>query len=218
MYAPPFPSSAPANPAGRTATGVYATASPGVVPQVRLLTYLMVGTLGLATPDYMEQRSATSTWAQAERHAAPAYALEAQATLAPAARLDRIRGILKVSVADTAKVFGVSRQALYNWRAGAAISVTNLAKLDDLAAAADILAAAGLDRTPQIARRKLGGGKTLLETARDGGSAREGAIALVRMLEREAAQRERVERSLAGHRAARIDVADAGVPGLDESN
>ena len=209
MYAPPFPSSAPANPADRTATGVYATASPGVVPQVRLLTYLMVGTLGLATPDYMEQRSATSTWAQAERHAAPAYALEAQATLAPAARLDRIRGILKGSV---------SRQALYNWRAGAAISVTNLAKLDDLAAAADILAAAGLDRTPQIARRKLGGGKTLLETARDGGSAREGAIALVRMLEREAAQRERVERSLAGHRVARIDVADAGVPGLDESN
>ena len=57
-----------------------------------------------------------------------------------------------------------------------------------------------------------------METARDGGSAREAAISLVRMLEREAIQRERVERSLAGRRAARIDVADAGLPGLDESN
>lgn len=218
MYAPPIPPSVPANPAGRAATGVYASASLGVVPQVRLLTYLMVGTLGLATPDYMEKRSATSTWAQAEPQAAPAPLHAARARLAPAAQLDRIRSVLKANIADTASVFGVSRQALYNWRAGEAISVANLAKLDDLAAAADILAAAGLDQVPQLARRKLGGGKTLLETARDGGSAREAAISLVRMLEREAIQRERVERSLAGRRAARIDVADAGLPGLDESN
>lgn len=217
MYAPTISSSTPANSPVRTATGASATASLGVAPQVRLLTFLIVGTLGLATYDYMEKRSATSTWAQAGRHATPEPMHAAQVSLAPAARLDRIRSVLKASVAETAAVFGVSRQALYNWRAGDAISATNLAKLDDLAVAADILAAAGLDQVPQLARRRLGGGKTLLETTRDGGSACEAAVALVRMLERETAQRERLERRLAVRRAPGIDVSDAGVPSLDEN-
>ncbi len=203
-----------AAPASGAATGARLRAIQ--TPHLRLLTNFVAGTLGLVTPATFEKRGATSTWAQAQRPAPPNQASATHATLTPATQLDRIRTVLKVSVAETAAIFGVSRQALYNWRGGEAISAANLAKLDDLSSAVSLLAEAGLDQVPQLARRKLGGGKTLLETACEGGSARETATALIQMLERENAQRERLQRRLAGRQPVRVDASDAGVPALNE--
>ena len=203
-----------AAPASGAATGAQLRAMQ--TPQLRLLTYFVAGTLGLVTLDTFERRGATSTWAQAQRPAAPNQASATHAALTPATQLDRIRTVLKASVADTAAIFGVSRQALYNWRGGEAISAANLAKLDDLSAAVTLLAEAGLDQVPHLARRKLGGGMTLLETAREGRSVRETATALIQMLERENAQRERLQRRLAGRQPVRVDANDAGVPAMNE--
>lgn len=185
-----------------------------------LTSAFMVGTLGLATPTFIEKRSATSTWnvipASSQSKAANSEVAR-EWVHGPADNLEHIRTVLKVGVTDLAATLGVARQALYNWRAGESISTKNAAKLGDLAEAADLLTAAGLADTPQLLRRKLAGGKTLLEITQEGGSAKDAARALVQMVEHEIVQRKILDARLAKRKRVPIDVADIGLPMLDES-
>ncbi len=183
-----------------------------------LTSAFMVGTLGIATPTFVEKRSGTATWnvvvASSQSRANAEVARDW--VRSPADNLEHIRTVLKVGVTDLAAAFGVARQALYNWRAGNSISPENAAKLGDLAEAADLLAAAGLADTPQLLRRKLAGSKTLLEIAQEGGSAKDAARALVQMVEHEIAQRKMLDARLAKRKRVAIDAADIGLPMLDE--
>ena len=53
----------------------------------------------------------------------------------PAGDLEHIRTTLRISVSDLARALGVSRQAVYDWRAGKAITPDNGERLIDLAPA-----------------------------------------------------------------------------------
>ena len=134
----------------------------------------------------------------------------------PAENLARIREILKPTITELAHLFGVSRQAVYDWQAGKPTAAENAAKLDDLAKAADALALSGIEGSSKMLRRKIAGGKSLLDVVREGGSAASAAQALAQTLGREAKQREQLALRLAGRTKPNVPHDEYGVPMLDE--
>ena len=133
-----------------------------------------------------------------------------------AENLARIGEILKPTIAELAHLFGVSRQAVYDWQAGKPTTAENAAKIDDLAKAADVLALSGIEGFSQLLRRKIAGGKSLLDVVREGGSAASAAQTLAQTLGREAKQREQLALRLAGRAKPNVPHDEYGVPMLDE--
>lgn len=130
--------------------------------------------------------------------------------------LDRIRTVLKPTISNLATIFGVSRQAIYNWLSGEIPVSLHADKIRDLASVVDIVAAEGITFTGQILKRKLKDGKSLFEVVRDGGSAKESAQMLVRLLRRESDQRKVMESRLANRAKYPVNPLDIGSPMLDE--
>lgn len=79
--------------------------------------------------------------------------------------LIRVRTVLKPTVSELAKVFGVSRQAIYNWQSGEEPQPIYANKIKDLAAAADVIAGEAVTLNGHILKRKISNGKTLFEIA-----------------------------------------------------
>ncbi|MGZ5199710.1 MAG: hypothetical protein ACXWC4_08045 [Telluria sp.] len=111
----------------------------------------------------------------------------------PSENLMRIREVLNPAISDLATTFGVSRQSIYNWLNGEPVAEENAAKLQDLAQAADVLAHKGVTVNAALLKRKFAkGGRTLMQVAQAGESARDAALLLVQIQMREVAQRERI--------------------------
>lgn len=134
----------------------------------------------------------------------------------PAENLAHIRETLKPSVTELAALFGVTRQAIYNWEAGRPIAEANQSRLTELALAANVLHASGASGSPRILSRKVDGGLTLLESIRDGASGEKAALNLIAMVEKEAGQRKSLEQRFASRPRKSIDAVDLGVPHTDE--
>lgn len=142
------------------------------------------------------------------------YALDVRETVlprTPAQDLARIREVIKPSVSDLAIAFGVSRQSIYNWLNGEAISGENAARLSDFAQAADMIASEGVIVNSALLKRKFLNGKTLMQVVRDGGSVRDAASQLVQIHKREMVQRERMVARFAS-RAKSTQSADFDLP------
>lgn len=133
----------------------------------------------------------------------------------PAEDLARIREVLKPAVSDLATTFDVSRQSVYNWLNGEPVADKNVAKLKDLAHAADVLAYEGVVVNAALLKRKFANGRTLLQVAQAGESAREAANQLVRIYKREAAQRERIAAQFA-NRTKTPSSADFDLPSAND--
>jgi transcriptional regulator with XRE-family HTH domain len=127
--------------------------------------------------------------------------VEIEPTRTPAEDLDRIRDVLSPSISTLADIFGVTRQAIYNWLKGERLKSEHLAKLKDLAQAADLLADAGITATGALLKRKLVEGKNIFEISRAGGSARDAVLILVQIVQREQQQRELLNSRLAGRKS-----------------
>ena len=56
---------------------------------------------------------------------------------------------------ELARTLNVSRQAIYDWQAGASITAENAEKLANLARATDVLAAERLTTSNEILRRRM---------------------------------------------------------------
>lgn len=140
----------------------------------------------------------------------------ASASRTPAENLVRIREILKPAVSDLAGLFGVSRQAIYNWQAGEQPKPEHVARIEDLAKAADIIAAEGLPHPGQLLKRSISNGQNLLDIVRAGGPASETAQKLVQIARREEQQRRMLDARLVGRKRPSLDYADMGVPNMDE--
>jgi transcriptional regulator with XRE-family HTH domain len=186
------------------------------------LAYCAVGTMGAVTPEMMAQREATSNWGVQYRYpatAAPAAKQAATIALQPTPEQDlaRIRQVLKPTVLELASLFGVSRQAVYDWQAGAQPNPQTTTRLAELARAADVFAQADLPVNTQTLRRKVTGGKTLLDAVLNGGNSLQLAQSLVATLERENNQRARMAQQLAARKRPPHDSADYGAPGLAEN-
>jgi DNA-binding transcriptional regulator YiaG len=134
----------------------------------------------------------------------------------PADDIAHIRAVLKTSVADLAHCIGVSRQSMYNWKSGTSIKSQNLSKLAQLKAAANVLLAEDIHRSPLVLERKLPGGKTLLESITDGADGYTAAMSLVNMLREEAAQQTMLDKRLAARLSGASRNPEYGVPAFDE--
>jgi len=153
-----------------------------------------------------EYKESTLGLAKHEPAVAPRTAAEA---------LSYVRTTLKPAVTELATIFGVSRQAIYNWQAGEHISEGNQALLYELAAAADRIVAHPLAGKVS-AKRKLPGGKSLFEAVADGMPGVEAAGKLIAMAEKEGAQRAAMESRLKTRNRAAVDLASVGSPHLQD--
>jgi len=171
----------------------------------------LVGTGGAITPEYLQQRG--------ERGyplvQIPAVAGVNAGVRQPIDNLKQIRTVFKPSISDLADLVGVSRQAVYNWLDGERPSHESADRLEDLAKAADLVAANGLP-TPNRLRRKIRDGKNFMHIVRSGGSAEDAARSLARIAEQEAKQRTLLKSRLAGRQPSKLETSELGIPMLDE--
>jgi transcriptional regulator with XRE-family HTH domain len=116
-----------------------------------------------------------------------------------------------------AQALGVSRQAVYDWQNGKAIGAFNVARLADLAKAADVFAREGLTSPSQLLRRPIKGGKSFFELVREGGSAENAIRDLVSRVRRELLQRQVLAARLENRKRPEIPWEDYGSPVLDET-
>ena len=185
-------------------------ASPGIVAVAACA--FLVGTGGMPTPNYFQSRKECGY-----RFVQIAVPEGMNASIRPPIEdLKQIREVFKPSISDLGNLLGVSRQTIYNWIAGERPSAESSNRLEDLAKAADLVAAHGLNTTAYLFRRRIHDGKTLMEIARNGGSAQDAARSLVRIVEQEAAQRELLKNRVAGRQFAKRDSSEFGVPMLDD--
>jgi hypothetical protein len=133
----------------------------------------------------------------------------------PAENLAHIKNVLKPSVTELALALDVSRQAIYDWQAGKAITSENAARLIDLGRAADIFDSHGLNTSAQLLRRPIKSGKTLFEIVREGGSGEAAAYDLIRRIKNELQQRQTLATRLAGRKRTETG-EDHGAPIMDE--
>src|ERR1700730_9682862 len=133
------------------------------------------GTGGGYTPSYHSLRTGREAFSKRRPE-------KSGAGFAIVTDIERTKSILNLTMSELARYLGVSRQALYYWIAGGPIKAENLAKLNELKSAADVLAGASLSEQTFLLRRKLPGGKTLLETVASGGSGIIAARSLVEMI------------------------------------
>uniref|UniRef100_UPI00141AE194 hypothetical protein n=2 Tax=Pseudomonas TaxID=286 RepID=UPI00141AE194 len=89
------------------------------------------------------------------------------------------------------------------------------AKLHDLAQAADVLAHEGIPISASLLKRKFANGRTLLQMAQAGESARDAALMLIQIHKRETAQRERMNARFAT-RAKTPASADFDLPASND--
>jgi DNA-binding transcriptional regulator YiaG len=134
----------------------------------------------------------------------------------PVESLARIREVLKPTMLELASLFGVSRQAVYDWQQGSQPIPQTAQRLAQLARVADVFADAGLNVDAKTLRRKVAGGGTLLDAVSSGGDAGLVAQSFVAMLKREASQRERLQAQLAGRKRVPANPSDYGAPTLSE--
>ena len=174
---------------------------------------LQVGTGGLPTEEYYRSRGEKG-YAFA-RFNTPERSEIVDRT--PTEDISRIREVLKVGVTDLASMFGVSRQAVYDWLAGKAVAIENADKLASLARASDVIAAS-VPNPVFALRRKLPGSKTFFEIVQAGGDAEDAARTLVSMLQREGEQKRRLEARLGDRKDRKLGTSVMGVPMLSEES
>ncbi|HEX4158678.1 MAG TPA: helix-turn-helix transcriptional regulator [Rhizomicrobium sp.] len=133
-----------------------------------------------------------------------------------AQELARIKSVMKLSTTDLARVLGVSRQAIYNWKAGSHIKADNLSRLSNLKAAADAFVQARVTVSPRVLERKLSGGNALLDIISTGGNGTAAANELIGMLSLESDQRRALDAILAENISRPSTPFDYGAPAFHE--
>jgi predicted transcriptional regulator len=141
--------------------------------------------------------------------------VDAEAIRTPLEDLIRIREVVSPSISDLATTLGVTRQSVYNWLNGETVAQENAVKLRDLAQAADFLVHERITVNRALLKRKFSNGRTLLQVAQSGESARDAAAVLARIVKHEADQRARMEARFAA-RARTPATPDFDLPSADE--
>ena len=115
------------------------------------------------------------------------------------------------------EIFGVSRQTLYNWLAGAKTpNEQHHAKLYELAAAAKVFQQAGFKPNSAALDRTVANGKSLLELIGDGRNGEDSAKRLLRIVQRGSDARAKLDDLLGDRKSPRLSASDLGTVHLDE--
>lgn len=106
--------------------------------------------------------------------------------------LEKIKTVFGFGISKLSVAMRVSRQAIYNWKNGEQPTVENIEKLQDLTNAANTISESGILVTGLLMKRKIVGGKSLLNLALEGGAVSEAALLLVRQVRLEQEQQARL--------------------------
>ncbi len=117
--------------------------------------------------------------------------------------LKSIRQALRLSVAETAQLFGVSRPTIYSWQNGNPISPENAERLCAMANAIAPRLHLLEAQVGRVAHRAIEGRTTLLQKLAEGANADHAIGQLSDILIREATQRERLAQRLQGRNGNR---------------
>ena len=193
------------------ATGVTST----LVRWVGWMTAASAALTGIGTAGELSLEHLQRSTRQAQQMVSVVEVAGVERVRTPSENLSRIRQVLNPAVSDLATTFGVSRQSVYNWLNGEAVTDENAAKLQDLAQAADVLSHEGVGINAALLKRKFANGRTLMQVAQAGESARDAALMLVQIHKREAVQRERMNARFA-NRAKTPASADFDLPASND--
>lgn len=113
------------------------------------------------------------------------------------------------------EVFGVSRQTLYNWLEGETPKAVHQERLRQLSEAAKVFADIGIRPTTPMLDRTVAQGKSFLQLLAAGADGQETAKKLIRIIQRGADSRAKLDSLLEG-RNAKLSASDIGAPALNE--
>ena len=113
-------------------------------------------------------------------------------------------------------VFGVSRQTLYNWRAGERPKEVHQAKLIQLAAAARTFSAAQFTPTSAMLDRTVVQGKSFLTLLAEGVDGADTANRLMKIVNRDRAADARLDSVLVRRPKVRLTASDFGAEAFEE--
>ena len=114
-------------------------------------------------------------------------------------------------------VFGVSRQALYNWMKGEVPKEQHRDKLVQLAEAAKVFSHLGFKPTAEILDCTVAKGKSFIELLSDGANGKEVANKLVRIVRRAVVERESLKAQLGERESPGLTSSDMGRQSFPES-
>lgn len=114
------------------------------------------------------------------------------------------------------EIFGVSRQTLYNWLSGETPKEQHHGKLNELAAAAGVFKELGFKPTSVSLDRTVSQGKSFLQLLSAGANGAESARMLMRIVQRGAESKDKLDTILGQAKHSRLDVADMGTPSFPE--
>jgi hypothetical protein len=114
------------------------------------------------------------------------------------------------------EVFGVSRTTLYNWLKGDAPKAMYEQRIEQLARAARAFDELGFKPTATMLDRTVAGGKSFLQLMSEGADGRETAKRMVRIAQRGAESRSKLDALLAGQKPTALSADDFGTPSLKE--
>ena len=123
--------------------------------------------------------------------------------------LNVVRQVLRLSIAETASLFGVSRPTIYSWEKGNQLGNKNSARIRAIFHALTPHLKFLEIQAGRIAHRAIQGRITLLQKLAEGGDAQQAIRELVALLVQETAQRERLSFRLQGR------TGDRGTADLD---
>jgi hypothetical protein len=167
---------------------------------------LQPGTGGFASPELLRQ-----PWGYAM------VSIEYEEPASPyATMMDQVRAGFGRNMSRLPEVFGVSRQAIYNWLNGDTPAASQHARIRNLAEAAAVFHARDFKPTSASLGRVLSGGKSFLQLMSEGADGRTTAEKLVRVMERSAQARGRLATLLADEQPVALSASDLGLAARDE--
>jgi DNA-binding XRE family transcriptional regulator len=192
---------------------MYQTTPFSIMPPIAAIISTGIGTGGYYTLEHYngELREAGLTSAPSQ-NVVPAGKIENVTEI-----LANIQSVLKLTTTELADCLGVTRQAIYNWKAGSEIKDKNASKIENLMAAARVILSADIQIPTLSLKRKLAGGKTLFEMILTGSNGDTAAHALIKLLRKESEQRKMLSERFANRKPVSIDQSDYGIPSFDES-
>lgn len=127
-------------------------------------------------------------------------------------QLNAVRSILRISVAELASIFKVSRPTIYSWLRGGLSNEKNAASVREFVSAVEPHFSLFEIQAGRVSRRAIEGRASIIDLLRSGERPKDAVTRLVAILENEDAQRDRLARRLQGKSASR-GAADSDVLG-----
>jgi len=131
-----------------------------------------------------------------------------------ARQLSHIRDTLGISISNLASAFGVPDESIYGWLNGVALPNYAVLRLNELAQALAAIDLAGFAHDRSLLKRRIIGGKTMLQALQAGKSIQAAIPDLIAILQREALECERLAARLEG-RVIRTPSVDFDFPEAD---